>query len=383
MANNKKIKNLIVCSAVGGVVIALAVASIVTGSMRKEKDKQNSVANVSVDRVKLRDDNEQTQVSTAKTEVEIQFEDCAVQTGTQLKLTALVVPENTEQALVWSSSDLSVLEINSEGILTVKGVGTAVVTATVGTVSDSVVVEGIENVADGSKNQFPVYTGGILASGGGTGIDSTSNSEGNTGVGVPGNSGASGSTGTESDTASENGSAGSSGTSGNGSTGSNGTSGDGSTGSGDVSGNGDTGNGTTTSNGGSGDGQGSSSVGGSGDTPQGGSSTGSTGSDIAGELPQIGFTQRYSNVYVCEDGNTYYGEIITQPNVTIIYIKLRSESFDSKIQSVLMQLLPEEYGQVWNNYVSAGTDRTFTAEGRKVRIVAAPNGGHSQIVIYN
>ena len=69
--------------------------------------------------------------------------------------------------------------------------------------------------------------------------------------------------------------------------------------------------------------------------------------------------------------------------ILIIYIKLRSESFVSKIQSVLMQLLPEEYGQVWNNYVSAGTDRTFTAEGRKVRIVAAPNGGHSQIVIYN
>lgn len=381
MANNKKIKNLIVCSAVGGVVLVLAVASIVTGAMRKEKEKQDSVANVSVDRVKLRDDNEPTQVSTAKTEVEIQFEDCAIQTGTQLKLTALVVPENTEQALVWSSSDMSVLEISPEGILTVKGVGTAVVTATVGTVSDSVVVEGIENVVDGSKNQFPVYTGGILAIGEGTGNDSTSNSGGNTGV--PGNSAAAGNTGTESGAEAGNGNAGSNGASGNESAGNSGLSGNENAGSSSPSGNGDTGNGTTPSNGGSGNSQNSSSGGGSGDTQQGGNSSGNTGQDIAGELPQIGFTQRYSNVYVCEEGSTYYGEIITQPNVTIIYIKLRSESFDSKIQSVLMQLLPEEYGQVWNNYVSAGTDRTFTAEGRKVRIVAAPNGGHSQIVIYN
>lgn len=387
MANNKKIKNLIVCSAVGGVVLVLAVASIVTGAMRKEKEKQDSVANVSVDRVKLRDDNEQTQVSMAKTEVEIQFEDCAIQTGTQLKLTALVVPENTEQALVWNSSDLSVLDISPEGILTVKGVGTAVVTATVGMVSDSVVVEGIENAADGSKNQFPVYTGGILAIGEGTGTDSTSNSGSNTGV--PGNSAAAGNAGTESGAETGNGNAGSSGASGNESAGNGGLSGNENAGSSSSSGNGDTGNGTTpsnsgnASNSGSGNSQNSSSGGNSGDTQQGGSSSGNTGQDIAGELPQIGFTQRYSNVYVCEEGNTYYGEIITQPNVTIIYIKLRSESFDSKIQSVLMQLLPEEYGQVWNNYVSAGTDRTFTAEGRKVRIVAAPNGGHSQIVIYN
>lgn len=37
------------------------------------------------------------------------------------------------------------------------------------------------------------------------------------------------------------------------------------------------------------------------------------------------------------------------------------------------------------NQIAAGEviDRTFTAEGRKVRIVTAAGGGHSQIVIYN
>ena len=46
--------------------------------------------------------------------------------------------------------------------------------------------------------------------------------------------------------------------------------------------------------------------------------------------------------------DTYYGEIITQPNVTIIYIKQRSGTFDSRIQTVLARLLPDEYGQVWS-----------------------------------
>ena len=116
-----------------------------------------------------------------------------------------------------------------------------------------------------------------------------------------------------------------------------------------------------------------------------GSNTGNgdNSGSISDGLSGIGFTQRYSNVYVCEENDTYYGEIITQPNVTIIYIKQRSGTFDSRIQTVLARLLPDEYGQVWSNYLSANTDRTFTAEGRRVRIVVAPNGGHSQIVIYN
>ena len=113
------------------------------------------------------------------------------------------------------------------------------------------------------------------------------------------------------------------------------------------------------------------------------SSDGKTSSDIAEVLDGQGFTQEYSNVYVYTEGDTYYGEIITQPNVAIIYIKQRSGGFDSRIKGVLAQLLPESYDQVWNNYLSATSDRTFTVEGRRVRIVTAARGGHSQIVIYN
>lgn len=395
MAKKNKIKNWVIPGVVGGVVIILTVASIVSGSIQQKKEKESNAASVSVDRIKLKDDSAQAQqMSNTETEVEIEFEDCAVPVGTQLKMTALVVPENTDQALIWNSSDSSVAEIDKDGILTVKAVGTTVVTATVGTVSDSVVIEGIENVAQGSKNNLPVYTGTTLAknNASGSGSASGSTSSGGTSAGSGSDSGSTGTGGGQA-----GGSWTGSGSSGSGSY--DGGSGDSDSDGGDDSGSTDSGSGSSggSSNGesgttggssgsNSGNNDGSSTNGGnSSNNSNSGSNTGNgdNSGSISDGLSGIGFTQRYSNVYVCEENDTYYGEIITQPNVTIIYIKQRSGTFDSRIQTVLARLLPDEYGQVWSNYLSANTDRTFTAEGRRVRIVVAPNGGHSQIVIYN
>lgn len=395
MAKKNKIKNWVIPGVVGGVVIILTVASIVSGSIQQKKEKESNAASVSVDRIKLKDDSAQAQqMSNTETEVEIEFEDCAVPVGTQLKMTALVVPENTDQALIWNSSDSSVAEIDKDGILTVKAVGTTVVTATVGTVSDSVVIEGIENVAQGSKNNLPVYTGTTLAKNSASGSSSASGSTSSGGTSA-GSGSDSGSTGTGGGQA--GGSWTGAGSSGSGSY--DGGSGDSDSDGGDDSGSTDSGSGSSggSSNGGSGTTGGSSGSnsgnnddsstngGNSSNNSNSGSNTGNgdNSGSISDGLSGIGFTQRYSNVYVCEENDTYYGEIITQPNVTIIYIKQRSGTFDSRIQTVLARLLPDEYGQVWSNYLSANTDRTFTAEGRRVRIVVAPNGGHSQIVIYN
>lgn len=395
MAKKNKIKNWVIPGAVGGVVIILTAASIVSGSIQQKKEKESNAASVSVDRIKLKDDSAQAQqMSNTETEVEIEFEDCAVPVGTQLKMTALVVPENTDQALIWSSSDTSVAEIDKEGILTVKAVGTTVVTATVGIVSDSVVIEGIENVAQGSKNNLPVYTGTTLAkSNASSGNNNTSGSSlsgggSSTGSGSTGGSGRTGGTGTTGGSSYTGGSD-NSGSYDGGSSDSDSDGGDdsGSFDDGSDSGSGSGGS-SSNSNSGSSENNGSNNNGGNGNSSNNSNSGSNTGNgdnsgSISDGLSGIGFTQRYSNVYVCEENDTYYGEIITQPNVTIIYIKQRSGTFDSRIQTVLARLLPDEYGQVWSNYLSANTDRTFTAEGRRVRIVVAPNGGHSQIVIYN
>ena len=345
--NNKlKIKPLWIGVAVVALTAAIVLIIVaVTGS----SDKGTEKVNVNLNNVDLNNGAGGASVENKeKTTVEIQMTDSAVLVGKRFKMVAVVTPANTEQALVWSVSDDNILEVTNDGVVTVKAVGTATVSATVGDVTDAVIIEGIARIEDGSKNKFPIYT---LADNAVSGDESTGSNEGSGSTGSNGGSGSAGSSNSGSI-----GSNGGSGSSNSGSTGSNG-------------GSGSSNSGSTGSNGGSG----SSNSG----------STGSNSESIGGQLPDMGFDQTYSNVYVCNENGTYCGEIITQPDVTIIYIKERSDAFDSKIKNVLMTMLPKEYNQVWNNYISAATDRTFTVEDRKVRIVAAVNGGHSQIVIYN
>lgn len=350
---------------IAGVIVAVLIIAVIAGNIisARNKSKDNTVG-MTLTQKNLRPQdaaaNSKSTEEKEKTTVEILMDDTAVPVGTTFMAAAIVEPEDTDKALVWTSSNQDIMTVDDSGLVTIKGTGTAALTATVGDVSDAVAIEGIESVTSGSKNGYTVYTGNgsitkSSSSGGSRVADSGSNSGSGSTYNDGSASGGSGSTGSST----SDGSTGSNGSSGN-STGSN-------SGSNSSSGNSNSG---STDNGGS-DNSGSNS------------SNGKTSSDIAEVLDGQGFTHEYSNVYVYTEGDTYYGEIITQPNVAIIYIKQRSGGFDSRIKGVLAQLLPESYDQVWNNYLSATSDRTFTVEGRRVRIVTAARGGHSQIVIYN
>lgn len=280
-------------------------------------------------------------------------------------MTAIVTPSDTDKALLWSSSDDSVFSVDENGIVTVKGTGNAVLTATVGTVSDAVVIEGITDAATGSSENLPVFIADSYDS-----SYTVSGSSGNrTGTQATG-SGSSSYQGS-----SENGSSyqGTSGTSG-GQTASGGqNSGSDYTGSSgnawsDNSGSNNSGN-QNQDNGGNNN-SGSQD---SGNTDN-GSSDGQTSSTIGESLPALGFNHMMSNVYVYEEGNNYYGEVITQPNVAIIYIMQRSSGFDNVINQVLQRLVPGGASQIWNNYSTATTDKTFTINDRKIRIVMPKAG---------
>ena len=376
MAGSRKMRIKPVPVIILGVVTVAIIAGIGIFAIGNTSDKQqNSSATVSVSKKNLKDSNStSTEPVKAATTVEIQWEDSAVPVGTSFKVTAIVTPQDTEHALVWSSGNQDVCTIDSEGVVTVRSAGNAAITATVGTVSDSVIIQGIDSVSAGSDRGLPVYTGDSYVSAGQSNGGSNDNSNGNTSTGDSQSGVSSG--GSQKEQRS-NGSMGVS----SGINSSSNVSDDNS----DIS---DDNNGGSSDNG-SDNGYNYNTDNGSYDNNNGGydnnsgSHDGASSSDIAGYLPQIGYTQRMSNVYVCEDGDTYYGEIIIQPNVTIIYIKQRSGTFDSMIQSTLSALLPSEAGQVWNNYLSSSSDKTFTVDGRRVRIVTALNGGHSQIVVYN
>lgn len=376
MAGSRKMRIKPVPVIILGVVTVAIIAGIGIFAIGNTSDKQqNSSATVSVSKKNLKDSNStSTEPVKAATTVEIQWEDSAVPVGTSFKITAIVTPQDTEHALVWSSGNQDVCTIDSEGVVTVRSAGNAAITATVGTVSDSVIIQGIDSVSAGSDRGLPVYTGDSYVSAGQSNGGSNDNSNGNTSTG---DSQSGVSSGGSQEGQRSNGSIGVS----SGINSSSNISDDNS----DIS---DDNNGGSSDNG-SDNGYNYNTDNGSYDNNNGGydnnsgSHDGASSSDIAGYLPQIGYTQRMSNVYVCEDGDTYYGEIIIQPNVTIIYIKQRSGTFDSMIQSTLSALLPSEAGQVWNNYLSSSSDKTFTVDGRRVRIVTALNGGHSQIVVYN
>lgn len=376
MAGSRKMRIKPVPVIILGVVTVAIIAGIGIFAIGNTSDKQqNSSATVSVSKKNLKDSNStSTEPVKAATTVEIQWEDSAVPVGTSFKVTAIVTPQDTEHALVWSSGNQDVCTIDSEGVVTVRSAGNAAITATVGTVSDSVIIQGIDSVSAGSDRGLPVYTGDSYVSAGQSNGGSNDNSNGNTSTG---DSQSGVSSGGSQQGQRSNGSIGVS----SGINSSSNISDDNS----DIS---DDNNGGSSDND-SDNGYNYNTDNGSYDNNNGGYDNnsgrhdGASSSDIAGYLPQIGYTQRMSNVYVCEDGDTYYGEIIIQPNVTIIYIKQRSGTFDSMIQSTLSALLPSEAGQVWNNYLSSSSDKTFTVDGRRVRIVTALNGGHSQIVVYN
>ncbi len=409
-----------------GVIIIGLTAYIVSKAIKPKDDK----VNININGIELDNIGEtvSNNIEKVETTVEIQLMDTAVESGTKFMVTAIVTPANTDQALVWSSSNSAIFEVDNNGIVTVKGAGTAVLTATVGNVSDAVVIEGINKVTDGSSNNLPIYnvsmnTGatnnqgnngssnnGGNSSGGNTSGGSTSGgniSGGSTTGGSSGGNTAGGSaSGGNTSGGSTSGGSTSGGTSGGstsgGSTAGGNTSG-GSTSGGNTSGGNTSGGNTSGGNTAGGNTSGGSASGGNtsggnasgGNTSGGSTSNGGTSSgeqpegldstQIGAQLPGMGFDQMVSNVYVCKEDGKYCGEIITQPNVTIIYVMNRSETFDTKIQSVLVALLPTEHSQVWTNYLTSMTDRTFTVEERMVRIVmpSAANGGHSQIVIYN
>lgn len=348
---NYKVKPLVFI--IAGIAVLVLIAAAITAGVISEhnKSKENTVG-MTLTQKNLRPQDAEADNNAVKeiTTVEILMDDTAIPVGTTFMAAAIVEPADTDKALIWTSSNDDVMTVKQDGLVTVKGTGTAALTATVGDVSDAIAIEGIESAAAGSKNGYTVYTGNgsILkpsssvpegsSAGSGSGTGSSYSDNGSYSYNSTGNnSGYSAGTGSSHENSN--------------STGNN------------LSGSSNSGNSQENNN----------STG----------SDGKTSSDIGEVLNKEGFTQEYSNVYVYTDGGTYYGEIITQPDVSIIYIKQRNEGFDARIKGVLAQLLPDSCNQVWNNYVSATTDRTFTVEDRKVRIVTASRGGHSQIVIYN
>lgn len=257
------------------------------------------------------------------------------------------------------------------------------------------ILSGLENVGEVTPVQETAGGSDIYNKNGGEGYDENGAQTGLDGnASLDGNAGYVENSGDGSNATSQGNSGNSTGEGNSGGNSSSGTGNNGSVSNSSGNGNGNANTGNTGNSGNQSDSSnsgGSSSGGSTGIVDNGGSSNidpsggnGGLDSSSVGEiLPGQGFSQVTSNVYSYEKDGQYYGEVVTQPNVTIIYIKQRSQDFDSHVQSVIASMIPDNPSTVWNTYVTANTDKTFVVDNKKVRVVAATNGGHSQIVIYN
>ena len=178
MKNISTKKSVVLIVAVIVLILAGIIISVSTDKNRK-KQEADSKASVSVTRTDLKNEaSSQQQNIKEQTDVEILFENKAVPVGTSLKVTAIVTPDDDDKSIVWTSSNTDVFTVDKDGVITVTGSGTATLTATVGSVSDAIVIEGIRNVAAGSDNGFSVYTHTAGSISSGSNIGSGSASEG-------------------------------------------------------------------------------------------------------------------------------------------------------------------------------------------------------------
>lgn len=330
--------------------------------------------------------------------IKIDMEDCTMLIGTQYVMTASVYPSGNSSALRWSTSNPEVLTVDPTGKVNVVGEGIGVVTASIGTTSDSIAIECVHSLGEATLN-YPEYTtflasgesteggdsktskenSGKLSAGAGTGESGKENQEtqaGNKTV-AEGTKGATNPTNAETPTKAPA---------------SNTTTPTvaptaastitptvaptaASTTTPTTPATATTKAATTTPT--VQDASGSTTA-----TTEGYTGVKITSNQEASKLASYGFQHYLDSTYVYEENDNYLGEVVVSGTMLHIYVKERSTGFDHAIHSVLSDMLPESADSVWNSYTSATSDQTMTVDGRVVRLVM-PSEGHSQIVLYN
>ena len=314
--------------------------------------------------------------------IRINLLDCNMYVGSVLTLQCLVYPQENAGHIIWSSSNDEVVSVNDEGVIIVKGTGIAAITATLGVLSDSVIINGIDRDDPDTDEYMPIID---VVDDIPTVVESaaieqstretfeyittenhTENTISNEATTDNGNAESSG-TVTERDTTTD-----------------------------------DPDSDTTTAT--------QPSEDGTTDSPTKPieqptmpieqptmpieqptnpstepvtETEGAENMDFArNAVTAAGFTRYLDNIYIFREDGYYLGEIIIEENYLQIYMMTRTRAFDTAVKSVMKEYLPNGYETVHARFVGAAADQTFSIDGHRVRIVAGVNGGHSQLIIF-
>lgn len=381
--------------ALGAVLVGIIVTiAVVCGSCNNSKEDASSSGATE-------------DVTAAKITVKIDTNDCTMLLGEAMKVTATVEPEGNA-AVIWKSSDESVMEVTQDGIITGKQEGIAALTATVGTTSDAIVITWVSQLAENEtgngnqqgETQVGQHGGQVVTQPGtenSSGSSPTLPSGDKETVSVNPNQPATNPSQGQQPTQSQSQAPsqgqrptqGQSQTPGQSQQSTQGQSQAPSQGQQPTQGQ------SQAPSQGQQPTQGQSQAPSQGQKPTQGQTSGQgqqptqqakplLSLELPGVLGELGFKKYISNVYVYEADKKYCGQVVIESNVAIIYIMNRQEAFDEAVLSVLQKLVLSDAATVWNTYcnTASGTTTTFYVGDRRVRIIKAGEG-ESQIVIYN
>lgn len=282
--------------------------------------------------------------------IRIDMDDCNMYVGNILRLRCVSQPQDYADKVIWKSSDEEVVSVNKTGDIIVKSVGTAAITATYGTLSDSVIIKAISRDTTEADSNLPVYDvdddGQIIVAETAAGYDGSGSvretagpGENSTVVSTGGNK--------EGETAVE------------------------------------PPHDDMTQPASSEDSEKPSSGPGPLETTEdSGNQEMSYPEIISQAASEAGFRLYVGNTYIfVEDGN-YLGEAIVGADYVQIYVMTRTSSFDRAVKNVIMSVVPDSYETVFNGFVSTDRDQTISADGHMVRYIAPSGGGHAQLIIY-
>lgn len=335
------------------VLIVMLILFLVRGCVNRKNDKNSKKETMQSGSVELVDNGEY---------IRIKLSNCNLYVGNVLKLTCSSNPAELADRVGWSSSNPDVVSVTGEGVITVKSAGIAAITATCGVLSDSVLINGLARDNPEIDEDYPVYDieNDKLV------VIQTAASDENKGA----------------DDASSNG--------------------DGDVGGDTASPSKDSDNPTQDQ-----------------DTPtQNNQTQGSDGesdgehpteseSDIVGDtvpdviipssaqnntidykavlaqaIAESDFIPYIEGGYILKEDGNYLGEVVVNDSSVQFYVMMRTSGIDNSIKKVISNLLPTTYEDVYNQFISVPMDRTITADGLKVRMVAPVEGSHAQLIIY-
>lgn len=332
------VKRVVICSVLLLIIIGAIIFTMIKGkrnSSMQNKDEEGY--------------SEEKQESTAfaKEYVDIVEWDCSMYIGTRARLTIKVKPDELLKTIYWSSSDDSVCSVDFEGNIEVKGIGNAVVTATSGNYTDSIVIIGIEKKENPPGETIveqetflpvciPDENGSIVTPETDSPISSTEDTQ-NASV--------------ESSTAEET------------------------TEGGDTESETDKPTAEKPTR-----------------RPIENETTGliieptlvSFKDTVLANIETIGYKKYKSTldyVYIYEEDGNYLGEVIVNDDSLQIYIRTRTQKSDMAMKNLMSLVLPKSYEKAFAAYANATENITVTFENHMIRIRPALGDNHGQIII--